>query len=183
MRTQAEHTENANFDAALYWAGKPIKKYVCTVKDECGETQTVICGSSTSDRATEIAIQNSYLTGSLVCTEVRLATPEDLGATTILQPTIKEKLHQFAKGNNLQELNITDGHVLIGNAPAIAYVNTIKAQHVRLTAALTDCLAIMAQCQQNHDYPKTFDSPIGTLAWDATVATARLLLQEGNANA
>ncbi|MBQ4864582.1 hypothetical protein J8L98_23140 [Pseudoalteromonas sp. MMG013] len=173
--------ENNNFDAALYWEGKPFKKYVCTLTDDSGVTHSTICSSSASDTAAEIAVRNSCLEGPVTCTDVRLATPTDLGATPTLPPTLKEKLHRFAHSNNLRKLTVTNhDHILVGNAPAITYVNTLKEQHTRLSAALADCLAIMAQCQQNHDYPKTFDSPIGTIAWDATVAAARLLLKEGN---
>ncbi len=172
------------FDAALYWADKPIKKFVCVVKSlDNDEKQELICGSSNSDRAAEIALENSHLKAPLICSDVRLATPDDLGALPTTLPSIKEKLHSFAVNNGLHEINLHNaGHILIGNVTAINQVNELKDQHGRLCSALADCLAIMSQCEQHKDYPKSFDNPIGSLAWDATVATARLLLKGGNQN-
>ncbi|AZZ97985.1 hypothetical protein [Pseudoalteromonas sp. R3] len=170
---------DTKFDAALYWANKPIKKFVCTIKSDNGEMHQCICGSSCSDRAAEIAIENSHLQGVLTCTEIRLATPEDLGATATLQPTIKEKLRRFASSNDLREVD-SGGHLLVGNLPAIEHVNALKAQCNHLSVALVDCLALMAQCQQYQEYPKLFSNPINSLPWQATIETARALLKAGN---
>lgn len=166
------------FNAALYWADKPIKKFVCTIKNKSGNTQIVICGSSTSDRAADIALENSYLTGELTCIEVRLATPTDLGAVPMETTSTQEKLHQFAHTNGLKELNLTDSHILVGNLPAIEHVNTLKKLCDHLSVALVDCMALLAQCEQNQNHPTIFNNPIGSLSWQATLETTRDLIKQ-----
>ncbi|MCU8087659.1 hypothetical protein [Shewanella sp. SM21] len=173
--------DQAQFDAAMYWADKPIKKYVCTLR-EAGKFETRIYGATCSDRAAELALDNTELNReSATVTEVRLATPEDLGCVLMPPPSVKAKMLTFAANHKLGEVCIGDSaqQLLIGNLPAIAAVNELKDQHARLCRALVDCLAVMGECEKHKSFPKTFASPVGGLGWDATMATARLLLKGG----
>mgnify|MGYP003624183121 CR=1 FL=1 len=176
--------DQAQFDAAMYWADKPIKKFVCTVR-EAGAFEIRIYGATCSDRAAELALENTeFNRDTATVIEVRLATPEDLGCVQIPSPSIKAKMLTFAANHKLGEVHLGESShnktlLLIGNLSAIAAVNELKDQHSRLCRALVDCLAVMGECEKHQHYPKTFNNPVGGLAWDATVATARMLLKGG----
>jgi len=172
--------DKAQFDAALFWADKPIKKFVCTVR-EAGKFETRIYGATCSDRAAELALENTELNrDSAVVVEMRLATPEDLGCVPAVMPSVKEKMLAFAAHHQLGEVRLDNpAQLLIGNLPAIAAVNALKEQHGRLCSALVDCLAVMNECEKHQNFPKTFANPVGGLGWDATIAAARLLLKGG----
>jgi hypothetical protein len=175
--------EQNQFDAAMYWADKPIKKFVCTVRcGLSGKTQVSIYGAKCSDRAAELALDNcEFEREAATVIEVRLATPEDLGCMPTTAPSLKEKMLTFAADHKLGELRLDDSHtqLLIGNLSAIAAVNQLREQHTRLGRALVECLGLMNACEKHRLYPRTFEDPVGSLGWDTSLATARLLLKGG----
>lgn len=73
VNTQSE------FDAAMFWANKPIKKFVVTLFcRDADKTETRIIAAGCSDRASELALKTTDLANAVI-REIRLATPEDLG--------------------------------------------------------------------------------------------------------
>lgn len=175
VNTQSE------FDAALYWANKPIKKFVVTLQCKVtGVSEVRLLAASCSDRAADLAMTNTDLTAPAV-QEIRLATPQDLGCEQTGMP-VKDKSHELAKATGLTRFNLpgTPQLYLLGNAPAMAAVQQLQQQHARLAAALADCLVVMQQCDQHANAPRLWPNPVGGLEWDIAVAAAALILREAN---
>lgn len=71
------------FNAAMFWADKPIKKFVCTLRGN-GKTETRIYGASNSDRAAALALENTDLDPEVaVILDIHLATPSELGCVPV----------------------------------------------------------------------------------------------------
>lgn len=159
-----QHSEQDQklFDAAKYWANKPIKKFVVTLAcRESDATETRIFAASCSDRASEFAVQNSDLAGALV-KEIRLATPEDLGCELVVQmPCSTQKLI-----TKTTAVGMTDPK------------GVVALKITQLASALADCLSMMQACEQHNNRPLEWPDPVGTTEWDVTIAVAALALKE-----
>jgi hypothetical protein len=169
--------EKSEFDAALYWANKPIKKFVVTLFSRReNRDETRIFAASCSDRASELALANSDLIEPVI-REVRLATPEDLGAELVTHDPVTE----VAKNCGLTKFvlpGMASNMFLLGNAPAMAAVQQLQQQHQRLSGVLADCLSVFQACEKHSKLPAEWPSPINTMEWDVTVRTAALALKE-----
>lgn len=74
---------------AAYWADKPIKKWVVTLKGyRQGKpaTDTMYVAASTGDRAHRAAKKNCIHLDKITRITSRLASPTDLGATETQKP-------------------------------------------------------------------------------------------------
>lgn len=195
MQNKLTRQDQQAFSVALYWANKPIKKFVVTLSD--GTTkETRMFGTSNSDRAAELALANTDLNReTAVVKEIRLATPEDLGTTVQHKNTpatnnaepepdtlcrMPPRIAAMAAENGLKQFAVPgSGELyLLGNAPAIAAVQRLQQQHQQLAAALADCLAMMQLCDQHKLYQTDWSNPVGVLEWDITVAAAALVLKQ-----
>ena len=169
--------EKAQFDAAVYWAKKPIKKYVVTLYSRSnGDEEQRLFAASCSDRASELALSTSDLFEPVI-REVRLATPDDLGAAPVLHDPVSD----IAKSCGLTKFvlpGMAGNMFLLGNAPAIAAVQLLQQQHQRLSGVLADCLSVFQACEKHRKLPEEWPSPVNTMEWDVTVRTAALTLKE-----
>lgn len=169
--------EKSEFDAALYWANKPIKKFVVTLfSRRYSREETRIFAASCSDRAAELALSNSDLIEPHI-REVRLASPEDLGAELVVHDPVSE----IAKSCGLTKFvlpGMAGNMYLLGNAPAMAAVQLLQQQHQRLSGVLADCLSVFQACEKHSKLPAEWPSPVNTMEWDVTVRTAALALKE-----
>lgn len=176
--TRLTEQDKPLFDAALFWADKPIKKYVVTLFcHHSGKTNIEILAASCSDRASEIAIQNTLLPDAVV-REIRLATPEDLGCEPI---PAHDRASDIAKASGLTKFSLpgmAGNMYLLGNAPAMAAVQLLQQQHQRLSAALADCLAMMQRAEQHQSNPRLWANPINVAAWDVATTAGHLVLKE-----
>jgi hypothetical protein len=76
-----------NFNAAEYWADKPLKKWVVRLERQSRgravEMDTKIVAARTQGSAKKTAIANSFINPTHIHS-VRLATPIDLGCTQMV---------------------------------------------------------------------------------------------------
>ncbi|MCL1076482.1 hypothetical protein [Shewanella dokdonensis] len=167
------------FNAALYWSNKPIKKFVCTLRDrETGKLEQCVYGASCSDRAAELALENTALNReTTLVVDIHLATPEELGCEVTAPLPIEQKLTQIAEANALQTFRLQQ-HFLLGNLPAITAVENLKHHCSRLGAALADTLAMLQVCEMHRRCPEDWPDPVNTMEWDVAVAAAALVLKE-----
>lgn len=165
-----QHSEQDQklFDAAKYWANKPIKKFVVTLScRESDATETRIFAASCSDRASEFAVKNSDLLSPVV-KDIHLATPGELGCEPVavdlqmIKPPQPIKFPIDWTGYDLKPL-------FASQKPLTVSV---------LAAALADCLAMMQACEQHNNRPLEWPDPVGTTEWDVTIAVAALALKE-----
>lgn len=171
----------SEFDVAMFWANKPIKKFVVTLQCRAtGASEVRLLAASCSDRAADLALTNTDLTAPAV-QEIRLATPQDLGCEQTGVPA-QDKSHELARATGLTRFNLpgTPQLYLLGNAPAMAAVQQLQQQHARMAAALADCLIVMQQCDQHANAPRLWPNPVGGLGWDTAVAAAALILREAS---
>lgn len=176
--TRLAEQDKPLFDAAMFWADKPIKKYVVTLFCRASSnTETRIFAAGCSDRASELALSTTDLPNAAV-REVRLATPVDLGC----EPApVHDRASDIAKASGLTKFSLpgmATNMYLLGNAPAMAAVQLLQQQHQRLTTALADCMTMLQACEQHKKFPTAWNCPVGVLEWDVTVAAAALVLKE-----
>ena len=162
------------FDAATYWANKPIKKFVvCLVSRANDEQEQRIFAANCSDRASELALHNSDLQSPAV-KEIRLATLADLELES-MPAVIKLKEPSPSEWRQiLLQQTLTARKVM----PLITGNTSKMLPHIRpLAAALIDCLVQMQACEQHQAKPEAWPNPVGSEAWDIAVAVAALALK------
>lgn len=177
-----------SFNAEHYWASRPVKKFVVALRDG-DEHQNMIVAAPNEARARAAALEHTFLaTEYAVITEVRLATPTDLGIEPVPEHVtlVDREYARYQRLASSHGLILWQGnggpgerHLLLGSATAIAALENSRRRERQLSEALCDCLALMVLCQSDEWPGDGAADPVDTEEWAQAVRTAGQLLKGG----